>query len=349
MTARGSIAAALAAALLFGASTPFAKALTESVSPILLAGLLYLGSGIGLLVARTARDRGFGAPHLPAGEWRWLAGAIASGGVAGPVLLMVGLARTPAADASLMLNLEAVLTAVLAWLVFGENAGRRVVLGMGLIVAGGVVLAWPEGGSGRAGNTLGAIAVAGACLCWALDNNLTRNVSGSDALFVAGAKGLVAGATNLVLALGLGARLPAWSFVASAMALGLVGYGVSLVLFIVALRGLGAARSGAYFSTAPFIGAVIAIAGWGETASTGFWLAAVLMATGVWLHLTERHEHEHAHPALTHVHLHRHDAHHRHPHDAGWDGREPHSHEHRHEPTIHRHPHYPDAHHRHGH
>ena len=271
MTGRSSILAALAAALLFGASTPFAKQLAGDSSPILLAGLLYLGSGVGLWVVRLIRDRGFAAPDLPARDWPWLLGAIGSGGVLAPSLLMLGLTRTSAADASLLLNLEAVLTAVLAWVVFRENADRRIVLGMAFIVAGGVLLAWPgPGGTGQS-STFGSLAVAGTCLCWAADNNLTRKVSASDAVFIAGTKGLAAGITNVVLALALGATLPAWPRVAEAMSVGLAGYGVSLVLFVLALRGLGSARTGAYFSTAPFIGAAIAIAVFQEHPSSAFW------------------------------------------------------------------------------
>ena len=172
----------------------------------------------------------------------------------------------------------------------------------------------------------------------------------TDALFIAGTKGLIAGLTkNLILAVILGAALPTWPKTLEAMGLGLAGYGVSLVLFVLALRGLGSARTGAYCSTAPFIGAAIAIAGFHESPSVAFWVAAILMAAGVWLHLTERHEHEHNHEALVHTHSHRHDSHHQHMHDFEWDGREPHTHEHRHDPMTHTHPHYPDIHHRHGH
>ena len=345
---RSAILAALGAALLFGASTPFAKALSGAVPPALLAGLLYVGSGIGLWVVRILRDRGFASPDLPPAHWRWLMGAIASGGVLGPILLIYGLTKTSAADASLLLNLEAVLTALIAWAVFRENADRRIVFGMAFIVAGGAVLAWPAADSPR-GSLWGALAVAGACLCWALDNNLTRKVSASDAVFVAGTKGLVAGVTNLALALSFGSRLPHWTITIAATAVGLVGYGVSLVLFVVALRGLGSARTGAYFSTAPFIGAGVAITVFGEPTSPLLWIAAVLMAVGVWLHLTERHDHQHTHEALVHTHSHRHDAHHQHEHPFAWDETEPHSHEHRHEPLAHRHPHYPDIHHRHRH
>ncbi|MDZ7596197.1 MAG: DMT family transporter [Thiobacillus sp.] len=345
---RSAIWPALAAAALFGASTPLVKLLVGELPTLLLAGLLYLGSGLGLAAIRLLRDRGWKPSGLAPGEWRWLAGAIVFGGLLGPVLLVFGLTHTDAGAASLMLNLEAVLTAVLAWVIFKENADRRIVLGMLLIVAGGAVLAWPAAGS-ESPDWIGPLAIAAACLCWAIDNNLTRRVSGSDALFIAGAKGWTAGVVNTSLALLLGASLPAWPAAGAAMAVGLMGYGLSLVLFVRALRGLGTARTGAYFSTAPFIGAAIAILLLGEATPAPFWLAAGLMGAGVWLHLTERHEHEHTHEPLEHTHPHVHDAHHQHEHDFDWDGSEPHSHPHRHAVLTHKHPHFPDIHHRHGH
>ena len=344
-----SILQALLAAALFGASTPFAKLLVGEVQPVLLGGLLYLGSGGGLFAIRLIRDRGWKAAGLSGGEWPWLLGAIAFGGMLGPVALMFGLTRSSGADASLLLNLEAVLTALLAWVAFKENADRRVVLGMLAIVAGGVVLSWPTGAAPGRTDSLGALAIAGACLCWAIDNNLTRKVSASDALFIAGSKGLIAGAVNCALAFALGAAWPAGGVVVSAMAVGLLGYGISLVMFVMALRGLGTARTGAYFSTAPFIGAALAIALAGAHPSPAFAGAAALMGLGVWLHLTERHEHEHTHEPLEHTHRHVHDEHHRHDHGPDWNGTEPHVHLHRHAAITHKHPHYPDIHHRHSH
>jgi drug/metabolite transporter (DMT)-like permease len=284
---------------------------------------------------------------MPAHEWPWLLGAIAFGGVLGPLLLMVGLSHTTAATASLFLNLEAVLTAVLAWLVFKESTDHRIVLGMVLIVAGGAVLAWPTGEASASG--LGPLALAGACLAWAVDNNLTRKVSASDALFVAGSKGLVAGCVNTALAFALGADWPALPLLSTAMLIGFLGYGLSLVLFVLALRGLGTARTGAYFSTAPFVGAAISILVFAEPTGTRFWIAAAFMGAGVWLHLTEHHAHEHAHTELLHGHKHRHDEHHQHTHDFTWDGAEPHSHTHQHVALKHRHAHFPDIHHRHSH
>jgi drug/metabolite transporter (DMT)-like permease len=340
---------ALGAAALFGLSTPLAKLLLGSISPVLLGGLLYLGSGIGLLIARLWRDKGWHSTGLKPGEWSWLAGAILFGGVLGPVALMVGLQRTAGSTASLLLNLEGVLTAVLAWVAFKENADRRVVAGMLAIVAGGVILSWPGESSDQTGLSWGAGLIVLACLCWAIDNNLTRKVSASDALFIAGSKGLVAGCVNVSIAMALGDAWPAWPTTLGAMVVGLLGYGISLVLFVLALRGLGTARTGAYFSVAPFIGALLSLILLGESVGSGFWLACALMAFGVWLHLTERHEHEHTHEPMTHSHAHVHDEHHRHVHDFDWDGREPHVHEHRHQAITHRHPHFPDIHHRHVH
>jgi len=345
-----SVLYALGAAALFGASTPFAKLLLGEVSPLVLAAVLYLGSGIGLAAWIALRSRLPGrAPvaQIPRADWPWIAAAIAAGGVAGPILLMQGLARTDASSASLLLNLEAVLTGAIAWTVFRENVDRRVFAGMMAIVAGGVVLS--ADAAPQAGGLAGALLVAAACLAWAIDNNLTRRVSGGDAATLACLKGLAAGAVNLALALSLGAPLPAAAGWLGAGLLGFLGYGVSLVLFIVALRGLGTARTGAYFSVAPFFGAILAIAMLGERPGIAFWLAAGLMALGVWLHLSERHEHRHAHEEMEHTHEHVHDAHHRHAHEFPWDGREPHVHAHRHETMVHSHPHYPDLHHRHTH
>ena len=344
-----SILFALLAAACFGASTPFAKLLVGNMPPVLLAGLLYLGSGLGLTTIRMVRDRGWQASGLQRAEWPWLLGAIVFGGVLGPVALMFGLMTTSGASASLLLNLEAVLTACIAWLVFKENADKRIVLGMGAIVAGGLVLSWPSDRVGSA-DWLGPALVSLACLCWAIDNNLTRKVSASDALFVAGSKGITAGLVNTLLAVAMGAALPSAVTTLATMTVGLLGYGFSLVLFVLALRGLGAARTGAYFSTAPFMGALIAVLVFGESAGPAFWVAAALMGFGVYLHLTETHAHEHAHEVLEHEHPHSHDdGHHQHSHDFAWSGTGQHVHAHTHAPLRHSHAHFPDIHHQHRH
>lgn len=348
LTMNQSVIYAFLAALLFGASTPFAKALVGNMSPVLLAGLLYLGSGLGLSIVRLIRDCGWQPSGLKRAEWPWLLGAIGFGGVLGPIALMFGLTQTSGSTASLLLNLEAVLTAVLAWVAFKENADRRIVLGMAVIVAGGVLLSWPSGKIEHA-NWLGSGAIVLACLCWAIDNNLTRKVSAMDALFIAGSKGLVAGSVNVALAALQGATLPSTSTVAEAMGLGLLGYGTSLVMFVLALRGLGASRTGAYFSTAPFIGAAVALIVFAEQTTWTFWVATALMGAGVWLHLTEHHAHEHKHEAMEHTHRHVHDEHHQHAHPDGSSDAEPHTHAHQHVAILHSHPHFPDIHHRHRH
>ncbi len=341
---------ALTAAALFGLSTPLAKLLLGSMAPVLLAGLLYVGSGIGLslwLLLRKLRGRAPSEAPLARADLPWLGGAVVVGGVFGPILLMLGLALTPASSASLLLNLEGVLTAGIAWVVFRENVDRRVFLGMLAIIAGSVLLSWHGAVSGKL--PWGSLAIAGACLCWAIDNNLTRPVSSGDPVQIAAIKGGVAGAITLALALVMGFRIPAPLPLLATGLLGFVGYGVSLVLFVLALRGLGTARTGAYFSVAPFIGALVAILVLSEHPDIRFWVAGALMAVGVWLHVSERHEHEHTHDELAHNHRHRHDEHHQHAHEFPWGGEEPHSHPHVHAPLQHSHPHYPDIHHRHPH
>lgn len=340
------VGAALLAAVLFGVATPAAKYLLGDVNPWMLAGLLYCGSGLGLSLYRLLRR----APRvrLPRHELPALAGAIVCGGVAAPVLLLVGLSATTASSASLLLNAESALTALVAWTVFKENVDLRVGLGMAAIVAGAVVLSVQDGVTW--GAVLPSLLILAACACWALDNNLTRAVALNDATWLASVKGLVAGPVNVVLALVVGATLPPGASIGSALLLGLLSYGVSLALFVVALRHLGAARAGGYFGIAPFVGALAAVAT-GEPVTGSLVLAGALMAVGVWLHLTDRHAHEHLHDALQHAHGHRHDAHHQHSHGdetpptvRGW-----HAHPHAHPEVAHTHPHAPDAEHRHRH
>ena len=343
------VQAALLSAVLFGASAPLAKLLLGAVSPWLLAGLLYLGAGLGMAAWRRAQR----APRvrLPRVEVPWLVGAVAAGGVAGPVLLMFGLSSMPASGASLLLNAEGVLTAVIAWVVFREPADRRVVLGMLAIVAGAVVIGVPTG-QAEVTSVWPALAIVGACACWALDNNLTRKVSLTDAAWLVTVKGTVAGPTNLIVALLLGANLPSVTSTAAALSLGFFSYGLSLVLFIVGLRHVGTARAGAYFSVAPFFGAVLAIA-LGDAVTWQLLFAGALMGLGTWLHLTEEHGHHHTHDAITHEHWHTHDDghHNNHEHVSGEfvAAGVRHRHLHTHERVTHSHEHYPDAHHRHEH
>lgn len=343
------IMAALGAALLFGAGIPIAKLLLDAMSPWLLAGLLYLGAGVGLAILRWRRNA---TPiRFERGDIGWLVGAVLSGGIAGPVLLMWGLAGTHASTASLLLNAEGVLTALIAWFVFREHFDRRIALGMLCIVAGAVVLAWPQGAASKegSGSLLPALGIIGACLAWAIDNNLTRKVSLADATFIAMVKGFAAGATNVAIALAAGAVMPPPLVGLAAGLLGFLSYGMSLVLFVIALRHVGTARTGAYFSIAPFAGALMAVSLLAEPVSIALVLAGLLMGIGVWLHLTEQHIHEHTHEELEHEHEHEHDAHHQHEHDEPVPLGVRHKHRHRHAAITHLHAHFPDEHHRHEH
>jgi len=343
---------ALLSAALFGVSTPAAKLLLGVIDPTVLAGLLYCGAGLGVaLLRRVGRfallEAGPSEVALSRKDVPYLAGAIVAGGVVGPVLLMAGLQRTDASAASLLLTLEGVATALMAWFIFHENFDRRIALGMACLVGGAIVLSWT--GQPRLSDLLGPLAIVGACVAWGLDNNLTRKVSLADPLQIVELKGLIAGPVNLTLGLVAGGQLPGVSAALLAGLVGFLGYGVSLVLFVYALRHLGTARTGAYFSTAPFLGAIAALALLQEPLTVQLVAAGLLMAVGVGLHLTEHHEHEHVHELIEHAHPHVHDEHHQHDHAPGDPPGEPHTHPHGHERLKHRHPHVPDMHHQHKH
>lgn len=343
---------ALVAAAFFGGATVAAKALLGDVSPFMLAGLLYLGSGLGLgsliLAGRLFGARQKHSTPLTRPDLPWLAGAVLCGGILAPLLLMWGLLRTPASTTSLLLNLEGVLTALIAWMVFKENIGPKVLMGLLAIVAGAIFLSIsPEGGADA--GLPGRIAIIAACLGWAVDNNLTRRISSGDPAVIAGIKGLVAGCVNVTIALVLGQAVPRASITAFSCLVGFIGYGASLVLFVLALRAMGAARTGALFSTAPFIGAIASLLFLGEHVNALLLPAALLMVAGVWLQLGEKHLHEHTHEELVHQHPHEHDEHHLHQHDGTEGDGMRHNHPHSHVPVTHFHQHYPDIHHRHDH
>jgi drug/metabolite transporter (DMT)-like permease len=349
---RHAVVLAFMSAALFGVSTPAAKVLLGSIDPAILAGLLYCGAGLGVaIVRRLGRSvvSRSDAPEVALGrrELRWLAGAIVTGGILGPILLMTGLTRTDAATASLLLTLEGVATALMAWFIFHENFDRRIAVGMACLVAGAIALSWS--GQPSLSGLLGPIAIVGACIAWGLDNNLTRKVSLADPLQIVEIKGLIAGPVNLVLGLIAGGQIPGMTASLLAGLVGFLGYGVSLVLFVFALRHLGTARTGAYFSTAPFLGAIAALAFLQEPFTGQLALAGVLMGLGVWLHLSEHHEHHHVHEPTEHAHPHVHDEHHQHAHQPADPPGEPHTHAHRHERLTHKHPHVPDMHHHHKH
>lgn len=343
---------AVTAALLFGASTPAAKFLLGEIKPWLLAGLLYLGAGLGIaviLIARSifskksSKDSGFNT-----GDWKWLGGATCFGGIIGPVLFMTGLIKINGTTASLLLNLESIFTATVAWLIFKEHTSRSLVIGMVLIVLGGFVLTWTK--QPNFNNIWGILLIVGACFSWALDNNFSQKISASDPLKIVAIKTMVAGLTNTLVSLMVGTILPAsFSILVITGAIGFLGYGLSLIYFVLALRLVGTARTSAYFSLAPFIGVGFSLLFLGDPLSWQLIIASCLMGWGIWIHLTEKHVHEHQHEALKHSHVHTHEEHHQHEHKSRDPIGEPHCHLHEHEPLSHSHAHYPDIHHRHKH
>jgi drug/metabolite transporter (DMT)-like permease len=343
---------ALFAALLFGASAPLSKTLLSSIDPVPLAAFIYIGSGLCSWLLFSVRKGGnksgsleerITKPDIP-----WLAGAIFAGGVAAPILLLLGLDRTPASTASLLLNFEAVATGLLAYLLFREAVGKRIFLAVGLITIASILLTW---NGGAWGFSLGSLAIVAACFLWGLDNNLTRHISGKDPLMIVGIKGICAGGFSMLLTLVLKIPIPSLSTILIAFLVGAICYGLSIQLFILALRGLGSARTGALFGTVPFVGAILSLIFLKEIPQVLFWVSLPIMAAGAWLMLTEKHGHAHTHMEMVHSHSHHHpDEHHQHGHPGDvsfFSGK--HSHPHHHQPISHTHSHAPDLHHRHDH
>jgi drug/metabolite transporter (DMT)-like permease len=337
---------ALLAALFFGASAPIAKLLLgDNLSPIFLAAFLYLGSGTGTFLVKLiqrAQARDVEA-NIKSSDIKWLVGAIISGGILAPIILMISLQNTPASTASLLLNFEGVGTTLIALLFFKEAISRRAWAAIIGITLASIFLSTNFGSSW--GMSLGAFGVVLACLLWGVDNNFTRNISGKDPLAIVAWKGIIAGTFSFFLALFLGNSLPSVKIILYTLILGFVSYGLSTILFIHAMRGLGAARTSALYGTAPLAGVLLAIVIFNEFPSFWFIIAAIMMVGGAWLLINEQHSHSHTHTVIFHEHGHSHDdpAH----------GHDPekgdHSHEHEHPAEEHEHDHMPDIHHRHGH
>jgi drug/metabolite transporter (DMT)-like permease len=341
----------LTAAALFGVSPPLAKLLLPESSPLLVAGLLYLGAGLGLLAfellfyrgSRTARREAL----VRSSDLWLLAGIIVTGGVMGPVLMLWGLQRLSGVVTSLLLNLEAPFTILLAVAFFREHLDKPETMGVMLIIAAAAVLNYRPGDVRV--DVMGFAAVVGACLCWAIDNNLSQRVSLRDPIVVTRIKTLGAGACTISLALLTGQSLPRPSILMAALVLGLFSYGLSLVLDMQALRLLGAAREAGFFATAPFIGALAAVPILGERWGSSEIVAMAVMAVGVVLLFRAYHSHLHAHAEILHDHAHVHEDHHDHEHEGGGPIEEPHAHLHGHLPLTHDHPHVSELHHRHEH
>lgn len=348
----GPVLQAVLAAVLFGTSAPFAKLLLGEIAPIPLAAFLYLGSGLGLALfqlIRTIVSRASWEARISKTDLPWLLGAIGAGGIAAPILLMVGIKHTPASTASLLLNLESVATTLLGGLLFHEAIGKRVWSGIMLVTFASILLSL--NGSNAWDVSWGSLGVVGACLLWGLDNNLTRNISAKDPLSIVAVKGLAAGSFSLVLSLVLRQQLPPPAVTIAAMVLGVLSYGLSIVFFIFAMRGLGAARTSAYFGMAPFMGVILSFLILRDTLTSTLFAALPIMLLGAYYLLTEKHTHQHIHETFIHEHRHTHDdGHHTHSHaQTGTNPAIPHTHMHQHAYTEHYHPHTPDLHHRHEH
>ncbi len=333
---------ALLAALFFGASAPISKLLLGDVPPILMAAFLYLGSGTGISLiklyqrfSRNQKEAGIKRPDVG-----WLAGAIISGGILAPIILMISLKNTPASTASLLLNFEGVGTTLIALFFFRESISRRALAAIFAITLASIFLS--TNFQSGFGFSLGALGILLACVLWGLDNNFTRNISGKDPLIIVAWKGLVAGAFSLILGLSLGQRLPALIIILSILLLGFISYGLSTMLFIYSMRGLGAARTSALYGTAPLAGVLLSILIFKDPVTLLFGIAAVLMVAGALLLANEEHAHFHIHMPVVHEHIHKHEEFHAH------DSTDlAHSHEHEHPRTEHEHGHMPDIHHRH--
>ena len=349
---------ALLAAALFGASAPFAKILLQNINPWWLSAILYLGSGMGvtLIFIKSKLTKKETLFELTRKDLPWLLGSILFGGILGPTLLMYGLSQIDGTAGSLLLNMEGVFTAFLAWFIFKEHFDKKIFIGMLFILCGGFILSLPQNIFTQFEWTTftsspGSLLILGACLSWGIDNNLTRNISASNPYEITAIKSLIAGATNAVIAASISPIIPPLPYFALGSLVGFLGYGLSLILFVHSLRSLGTSRTSAYFATAPFVGAILSLLILNESLNLNLFISAIFMGLGVWLHLTESHNHDHHHHFMEHQHEHVHDDHHPHHHDSDveFDPKKPHSHWHSHEPLIHAHPHYPDIHHRHEH
>lgn len=342
--------AALSAALFFGCIAPGTKFLIKDLPPQSMAGVMYFAAGLGLLlVLLLKKELKSSLRQVQKKDLKWFAAATVFGGILGPAFLTYGISRISGSTASLLLNFEAVSTALIAWFVFKEHFEKKIAYGMVLIVLGCLALSLNSQVAVGVDTPLGFLLICLACLSWGIDNNVTRSISHLDPTLIATFKGMIAGAMNLFLGYLIGERLLWGSEIWQTSILGFFGIGISLVAFITSLGRIGTARTGAIFSTAPFIGSLLSVLFLRESMTLPFSIALVLMAGGVWFHLSEDHGHEHAHEELTHSHEHIHDEHHQHNHCEGDPAGEIHTHQHTHTKMTHKHPHFPDIHHQHSH
>lgn len=344
---------ALLAALLFGASAPLAKILLGQIDPVPLAAFLYLGSGTGLLayqlIINIIDEEKKGEAPLSKKDFPWLLGAILFGGVVAPIILMTSLKITPASTAALLLNFEGVSTTLIALFFFKESIGKKVWIAVICITAASILLSWDF--TNQWGFSLGALGVVGACVCWGIDNNFTRNISSKNPYTIVILKGFGAGIFSLMLTFLLKNHIPDIKVILLAMILGCFSFGFSIVLFVLAMRSLGSSRTSVFFGTSPFIGTILAFLLYREIPGKMFITALPFMLLGTFFLLKEEHNHKHIHEHIIHEHRHCHnDNHHNHSHLSGEVPQSGyHSHVHEHEVMQHEHQHTPDIHHRHAH
>ncbi|WP_297421465.1 DMT family transporter [Clostridium sp.] len=344
---------ALLASILFGASAPITKMLLGEIQPVPLASFLYLGSGLGLVIFQivnlTIKKQVINEASLNKRDFIWLFGAIISGGIIAPIILLSSLKITPASTASLLLNFEGVATTIIAIVFFKENVGKQILGAIVLITLASIVLSWDF--TNQWGFSIGALGIIMACLCWGIDNNFTRNISSKNPFLIVTIKGIVSGLFSLILSIVLKNQIPDLKVIIAAMIIGFFCYGLSIVLFVFAMRDLGSARTSALFATAPFIGSILSIILLGDIPSKVFFVSLPIMIIGAVLLLKEEHAHKHIHESMEHDHRHNHnDGHHDHEHNDKQEiVKGYHSHLHTHNSIEHTHPHLPDIHHRHAH
>ena len=339
---------AILAALLYGISTPVSKLLLLKLPATMMAACLYLGAGLGMLclaMIQKLYKKGNREARLSGRDAPYVVGMILLD-IAAPIFLMLGLTMTTAANGSLLNNFEIVATSVIALFLFRESIGRRMWIAIGFITLSSILLSITEKGS--LSFSLGSFFVLLACVCWGFENNCTRMLSLKDPLQIVIWKGFGSGTGALIIAFFVHEVVAEWLYIGIALVLGFVAYGLSIFVYILAQRKLGAARTSAFYAFAPFIGVIVSWIVLKEPITLIFVIALIMMLVGAYFAVTEQHQHLHLHLMEQHTHKHNHkDGHHNHVHEEVVEGE--HTHEHIHEQMEHSPGHLPDLHHRHIH
>ncbi len=345
-----SIYVAILAATLYGISSPLSKLLLVEIPGTLIAALLYLGAGLGMLAINlivSIRKKEPTEEKISKYDAPYILGMVLLD-IAAPISLMIGLNMTTSANAALINNFEIVATSLMALLIYKEAIGKRLWIGISFITLASILLSFEDLSSFSF--SLGSVFVLLACLFWGFENNCTRMLSLKNPLQIVVVKGFGSGFGSLIIALSLKQYSANTLYILLALSLGFIAYGLSIYFYILAQRELGAARTSAYYAVAPFIGVLLSVLIFDQPIALSFILALLLMIVGVYFSGAERHKHLHTHNEIMHAHRHHHqDNHHNHTHDDGLCHNTEHSHFHVHEKTEHSHAHTPDMHHNHAH